>query len=240
MPKPLKEWTVLPHGQLIELDDGVLTVVGELHLPFGSFPRRMTVARLRDGRLVIYSAIALDEQEMSKLLDYGEPAFLIVPGDLHRLDAKVWKDRFPELFVVAPRGAREHVAEVVPVDADSIELDDPSVRFITVPGTNDSEAALLIKRLGGTTLVVNDLIWNVQDRPGFGGWVFHALGLSGGAPLIPFVARLRAIEDKAALRNQLEAWARLGDLQRVVVSHGSIIESEAAIALRQLAHQLAA
>lgn len=240
MPKPLKEWTVLPHGQLIQLDEGLLTVVGELPMPLGNFPRRMTVARLRDGRLVIYSAIALSEEEMTRLQQFGEPAFLIVPGDLHRLDAKIWKDRYPQLLVVAPHGARDRVAEVVPVDAEHVDFNDPNVRYITVPGTDGHEAALLVRRLGGSTLVINDLIWNVQDRPGFGGWVFHALGLSGGDPLIPFVAKLHSIKDKAALRDQLQEWAQLGDLQRIVVSHGRVIEGEAPIVLRQLADQLAA
>jgi hypothetical protein len=240
MPKPLKEWTVLPHGQLTQLDDGLLTVVGDLPMPLGNFPRRMTVARLRDGRLVIYSAIALGEEEMTRLQQFGEPAFLIVPGDLHRLDAKIWKDRYPELIVVAPHGARDRVAEVVPVDAEHVDFNDPSVLYITVPGTNGHEAALLVRRPSGATLVINDLIWNVQDRPGFGGWVFHALGLSGGDPLIPFVAKLHSIKDKAALRDQLQEWARLGDLQRIVVSHGRVIDSEVPIVLRQLADQLAA
>lgn len=238
MPKPLKEWTVLPHGQLTQIDEGVLTVVGELPLPLGDFPRRMTVVRLHDGRLVIYSAIALDEHEMTTLEHFGVPAFLIVPGDLHRVDAKIWKDRYPELFVVAPRGARERVSEVVPVDADTVEFNDPRVRYITVPGTDGCEAALLVKRTGGSTLIVNDLIWNVQDRPGFGGWVFHALGLSGDAPVVPFVAKMRTIKDKGALREQLQSWARLGDLQRIVVSHGDIIDRDAPITLRELAQSL--
>jgi len=57
MPKPFESWTVLPHGKLTEIDDGLLTVDGQLPMPVGDFPRRMTVARLRDGRLVVYSAI---------------------------------------------------------------------------------------------------------------------------------------------------------------------------------------
>src|SRR5690349_10469097 len=142
MPKPLQEWTVLPHGELVQLDEGLLTVVGELPMPLGQFPRRMTVARLRDGRLVIYSAIALDEPHMKQLEDFGTPSFLIVPGDLHRIDAKIWKDRYPELFVVAPAGARERVSEVVPVDADDVDFNDLRVRYITVPGTEGREAAL--------------------------------------------------------------------------------------------------
>jgi hypothetical protein len=240
MPRPLQEWTVLPHGELVQLDEGLLTVVGEMPMPLGTFPRRMTVARLKDGRLVIYSAIALDEPKMRQLETFGTPAFLIIPGDLHRMDAKIWKDRYPELLVIAPAGARERVNEVVPVDADDVDFNDLRVRYIIVPGTREREAALIVKTSSGTTLVVNDLIWNVQDRPGLGGWVFHALGLSGEDPRIPFVAKLHSIADKAALRDQLQAWSRLGGLNRILVSHGAMIGPEARVVLRDLAHSLAA
>jgi hypothetical protein len=240
MPRPFQKWTLLPHGKLVQLDDGLLTVVGELSMPLVDFPRRMTVARLRDGRLVIYSAIALDEPEMTQLEHFGIPSFLIVPGDLHRLDAKAWKDRYPGLFVVAPAGARRRVEEVVPVDADDVDFKDANVRYLTVPGTDGREAALIVKTHSGTTLVVNDLIWNVQDRPGFGGWVFHALGLSGENPVVPFVAKLHSIKNKETLSAQFQAWAALGGLNRIIVSHGEIVGPEAPLVLRELAHSLAA
>ncbi len=53
MPVVLKEWKVLPHGRLTTIEDNILTVVGEITMPALSFPRRMTVVRLGDGRLVI-------------------------------------------------------------------------------------------------------------------------------------------------------------------------------------------
>src|SRR5262245_12459689 len=104
MPKPFTEWTVLPHGKLVQLDDGVLSAFGTLHMRLGEYPMRMTVVRLQDRRLVIYSAIALDEGDMETLEAFGTPAYLIVPNELHRLDAKIWKDRYPQLLVVAPAG----------------------------------------------------------------------------------------------------------------------------------------
>src|SRR5437773_2325006 len=48
MTKPYRHWKVLPHGKLSEVDDGILTVVGPIRMPLGSFPRRMTVAGTRD------------------------------------------------------------------------------------------------------------------------------------------------------------------------------------------------
>lgn len=240
MAKPHETWTVLPHGKLTQIDDNLLTVVGELPMPIGEFPRRMTVARLNDGSLVVYSAIALDEDEMAALEVFGTPTYLVVPGDIHRLDAKIWKDRYPKLVVLAPEGAREKVQEVVPVDATSIDFGDPSVRFITVPGTENHEAALQIRTATGVTLVLNDLIWNVDNQPGFGGALFRLLGFTGPEPQIPNIIRLRGIKDKDALRSQLEDWAKLPDLNRIIVSHGTIVESAPGVVLRDLAYSLAA
>src|SRR6266404_9421847 len=92
MTKPLQKWKVLPHGKLKQIGDNILTVTGDIHMPLMDLPRRMTVVRLIDSRLVVYSAIALDEDEMAELEAYGHPAYLIVPSDKHRLDAKIWKD----------------------------------------------------------------------------------------------------------------------------------------------------
>jgi hypothetical protein len=50
-----------------------------------------------------------------------------------------------------------------------------------------------------------------------------------------------AIKNKPALREQLEDWARLYSLKRIIVSHGDIIiEANPTDVLRDLAKQLAA
>ena len=136
---PHKTWTVLPHGPLEAVDSNIMTVVGQIELPTGQFPRRMTVVRLADHRLVIFSAIALRESDMKRLEEFGTPAFLIVPNAIHRMDARIWKDRYPGLQVITPSGARGKVAEIVHVDAVDGEFGDPSVSLVSVPGTQDGE-----------------------------------------------------------------------------------------------------
>jgi hypothetical protein len=240
MPKPFSEWTVLPHGKLSRLDDSLLSVTGDLPMPVADFPRRMTVVRLHDGRLVVYSAIALHEAEMQALESFGEPAFLVVPNDIHRMDAKIWKERYPQARVVAPAGVRKQVEEFVAVDETRPDFGDPQVQFVTVPGTEEREAALVVRTWSGTTLIVNDLIWNLDDRPGFGGWLFRVLGFTGREPRIPRMVELREIKDKAALRGQLERWARIPGLNRIIVSHGKIVTRDAPGVLDRLAESLAA
>lgn len=240
MTKPFTEWTVLPHGKLTHLDDNILTVTGMLDMPpMGHVSRRMTVVRLSDERLVIYSAIALDESQMDVLLRFGKPAFLIVPNDLHRLDVRAWKDRFPSITVVAPAGARKKVQDVVPVDASTIDFGDSSVRFTTVMGTGDREAALLIETSGGTTIVLNDLIFDLANRQGLRGWLFKAIGMTGDEPHITAPVKMREVKDEGALRAQLEQWSRLPHLKQVVISHGDVIATEPARVLERIASHLA-
>ena len=131
MTQPFKQWTVLPHGKLSQIDDDILTVVGVIHMPLMDLPRRMTVVRLTDSRLVVFSAIALDEDEMAALEAYGHPAYLIVPSDKHRLDAKIWKDRYPAVLVVAPEGARAKVEETVPVNTVAPRFDEAARRRLS-------------------------------------------------------------------------------------------------------------
>lgn len=238
MPKYHDTWTVLPHGPLEEIDPGILTVAGEIPLALGNFPRRMTVVRLSGGRTAIFSAIALAEAEMARIEALGRPAVLIVPNPAHRLDAHAWTQRYPDMLVVTPPGAREAVEEVVPVDATSDILNDPDVRFIVVPGTDERESALTITRNGATTLVVNDIIGHVRHPHGLGAHVMARIlryGTSG--PSIPRTAR-QHIKQPLALADQLRAWSRLPDLRQIVVSHGDVITETPSAALDRLANYL--
>jgi len=207
-------------------------------MPLGNFPRRMTVVRLRDSRLVIWSAIALDEKEMATLESFGRPAFLIVPNDHHRLDAKAWKDRYPEVRVVAPQGSREKVEEVVPVDTTAPDFADPSVQFVTVAGTRDREAALVVRTANGTTLVLNDLVGNIREASGISGWLLGLAGFAGKSARIPRVVKLNLVKDAKALRAQLLQWAEISPLKRILVAHGEPIESNPQQTLRDLAGSL--
>lgn len=239
MTKPNENWNVLPHGKLTPIDDGMLTVEGRIKMPLLDLPRRMTVVRLHDSRLVVWSAIALDDAAMATFEAFGRPAFLVVPNDHHRLDAKAWKNRYPELKVIAPEGARERIADVVAVDTTSPDFGDPGVTFVTVPGTRAHEAALVVRRERGTTLVLNDLVGNIHAASGIDGWLLRLAGFAGDDAQIPRVVKMALVKDAADLRAQLSEWAELPGLRRIIVSHGDPIESEPRRTLRDLAASLA-
>jgi hypothetical protein len=238
MAVPNEQWKVLPHGKLTPIEDGLFAVVGRVHMPLMDLPRRMTLVRLRDGGLIVWSAVALDETEMATLEAAGRPAFLVVPNDHHRLDAKAWKERYPELQVVAPQGARDKVAEAVPVDSTEPDFGDPNVEFMTVPGTRGQEAALSVRTANGTTLVLNDLVANIRHTSGFGGWLLRVMGFAGEEAHVPAPVKLTMVKDTDALRAQLLRWAGNESLVRIVVSHGDVIDDNPRVVLRELAASL--
>ena len=238
MPRPLKEWKVLPHSPLHEIEEGLLTVTGDISMPLGKLSRRMTIVRLQDARLVIYSAIALGAADMAFIEWYGRPSFLVVPSDLHRLDARVWKERYAALIVCSPSGAREKVEEVVHVDTTAPDFGDPNVSFVTVPGVDGHEAALVVRTLRGTTLVLNDIVGNIHDAHGVGGWILRKAGFAGDKPQVPRVVKRKIVEDERALEAQLEEWAAIPSLARILVSHGAPIEDDPRGTLRALARSL--
>jgi hypothetical protein len=239
MPKFHTEWTVFPHGPVEKVDEGILTVEGEIRMPLGRFPRRMTIVALRDGRTVVFSPIALREEAMRQVERYGKLAFLIVPNGFHRLDSRIWKQRYPEMKVICPPGARPRVEQAVAVDATSDILADTAVSFLIVPGMGESEGALIVRREGRTTLILNDVISNIRHPQGIGANIMARLfGFGVKRPQMAREVKWLFVKDKASLAHQLREWEAMSDLVRIIPSHGDIIDRPAP-ALGRVAADLA-
>jgi len=239
MSKPNEQWKILPHGSLTKLADNLYTVTGQLRMPLGETTRRMTIVRLAGERLAIYSAIALSDTEMAKVEALGKPTYLIVPSDIHRLDVKAWKRRYPQLMVIAPKGGRNKVNDLVHVDATELDLGDPRVRLVAVAGTSDKEFAMIVETDTGKTLIVNDLIFNLPFIPGLAGIGLRVLGFRPGHPTMPKLVQMNLVKDRAVVAAQLQVWSQLAGLERVLVSHGEPIDDPRGTLL-QLAGRLAA
>jgi len=223
--KPHDTWQVLPHGDLARLAENLYTVEGKLRMPLGETSRRMTVVRLQGNRLVIYSAIALDDERMAKLESLGVPTFLIVPSAIHRIDARPWQRRYPYIEIIAPYGARDKVSKVVPIDATLADFGDPRVKLEPVLGTDQRELAMMVETETGKTLVVNDLIFNLPPYKGLLRLGLRALGFGPGHPTIPKLVKRRLVADEWEVKTQLRDWAGQDGLERILVAHGAPIEN---------------
>jgi hypothetical protein len=238
VPKFNQEWKVLPHGPVTAVGERIVTVQGDIPMPLGKFPRRMTVVGLSRNRSAIFSAVALNETAMKRIEEVGKPSFLIVPNGHHRLDARIWKKRYPKLKVMCPPRARKSVGEAVPVDSTDDILSDRDADFVVVGGTGESEAALLVRRENGTTLVVNDVIANVRHPRGLGAKIIARLfGFGVKGPQVPRVVKRAMIKSERQLAAQLREWAKIDALRSLIPSHGEIVDRPSAF-LEKLAADL--
>jgi len=231
-----EEWTVLPHGPLRQLTGNLWTVEGSL--PDMPIKRVCSIVRLRGGKLVLHNAIALEERAMAEIEHLGDPAFLLVPNGWHRLDAKVFKDRYPAARVLCPGGALERVGEVIHVDGTYDAFPgDVDVRVQHLEGVERAEGFLEVRSEGRVSLVFNDLVFNQPHLPGLFGFVYRLIGSSGG-PRVPLALRMRVVTEKKVLRSQLEELAGIPELERVVVMHGTSVEEAPGDFLRAVAATL--
>jgi hypothetical protein len=218
MAKAFDTWTVLPHSPLEKLTENVWRVEGTML--DGKTRRVMTLARMRDGRIVIHNGIALEEPLMKEIEAWGTPAVIVVPNGFHRQDAKIYKARYPAAKVYCPRGATKKVAQVVAVDGsyDDAPKDD-DVLLAHLDGCKEGEGFLQVRSKDGVTLVFNDALCNM---PPMGGLVGFFLAPTGRAS-VPRVMRWLAVKDKGAFGGKLTSLAAIPDLKRVIVSHGALI-----------------
>ena len=239
MAKFNSEWLVGPHGAAKQLDDDLLTVAGEIRIPLGNFPRRMTAIRLKSGKVAIWSPMSVSEPVLKRIQEMGEIAFLIVPGIGHRLDIIAWRRRFPDAKVLCSPGAKSAVEEAVTVDATTDVLGDPSVTLRALEGVGEKESVLIVKRSKRTSIVLNDVLANVHHPHGLGAHIMaRVLGFGVKRPRMPRIGKRMFVTDAKALARDFRGLADLPNLQRVVVSHGDVIDKDPAGVLRQVAQDL--
>jgi hypothetical protein len=226
-PEPLE-----PHEPLLERGPGLWTVDGEWR--GGALRRRMTVLRVGDG-LVLHAAIRLSEPELARLDALGPVVGIVVPNRFHDSDAPFYAERHPRALVLVPAALRESQGRRLRIEG-TIEADwpaswAPDLEALELGGTRSHETAFLHR--ASRTLVLTDLVFNLRATD-FRGRVERWLMSRNGIVDRFGPSRLflwAFMKDRAALRASLatiDAW----DFERVVMSHGHVVEQGGKAALR--------
>jgi|LNFM01.1.fsa_nt_gb hypothetical protein len=232
-PRP---WTVLPHSPIEKLSDRVWTVAGAQ--PQIPLERRMTLIKRDDGRVVVHSAIALDDDSMREIEAWGEPAEIIVPNGWHRLDAHAYSQRYPKARVYCPRVARERVEAQVRVHGTLDDLRrDETLSVIEVEGLSNGEVVFAARDERGCALVFTDLLFNHTHVGGAQGTMMRLLGSTGG-PRVTRVARLAMVSEGYLVAKSLVELANRRGLYAAIPGHGSVIATNAAQTLAVVATKL--
>ena len=231
---------VLPHSPIEELAPSLWQVTGSI----GLAPREMILYKLPDSTLLIHSAIALDEAGMRQLESLGTPKIMIVPNRIHRMDAGVYKQRYPKLLTIAPEAAKPYVEEVVPVDAIAEEfLPDYDIICHEPMGIRPQELVYELPLPTGKALIFTDILFNLTEsyleryvpRNRF---IFRWLGASGYFG-ITALGKHFFMSDRIPYRQWLEALAdNTPSLCVISVAHGEPITDNCVERLREAAARL--
>jgi hypothetical protein len=198
-----------------------------------AFGRRMTVLRLSSGEVFVHNAIRLEPPELEWLRGLGPVRGIVAPNKFHCSDAPWMAQQFPraEVFAPAPKLEEFRSAGLSPRDVATEfprELA-PELECVPMRGTRVAESAFV--HHPSRTLVLCDLAMNMEDVfTGLQG-AFMRWNKVGGRFAVTRLTRYLFTSDKSAL---LESYERLleHDFERVVVNHGSVLETGGRALLR--------
>jgi hypothetical protein len=196
-----------------------------LKLAVGDIGARMTVIRLADGGLFLHSPVRLDDGTKRALDDLGPVRAIVAPSKVHHLFAGEYARAYPAARLHGAPGLAEKRRELR-VDAVLGEGPAPEWRdridqrlFRGAPVLNE----VIFLHAPSRTLVLTDLAFNVPAERTAGArlfyWLTGAAGRFGPHRLVRTMVR-----DRRAARDSVEqvlAW----DFDRVIVSHGDVLES---------------
>jgi hypothetical protein len=225
--------TVHPHQPLRALAPGLFVAEGH----FGRSPmgRRMSVIA-GDTGLFVHAPMRLRDEEQARLDALGPVRWILPPNRMHVSEAPWYAERYPDAVLLAPSIERERyeglglrlggsVDEAWPAELKGL-LD-----CYPIHGLKIGETAL--HHVPSRTLIVNDLCFNFRTEA-TGGFLRLLMRINGVLDRLGPSRLLKWVflRDHAALARSLEPVLAL-EIDRVVVSHGSVLESGGGEALRR-------
>jgi hypothetical protein len=218
------------------LDKDLWVIDHPFKLPGGiELGARTTIVRLSDGGLWVHSPGPLSAETKAWLSENGPVRAIVAPNLLHHLFLAEAIAAFPDASVHGPDGLQQKLG--AKLEGTTVQTIDPAAH----PWTDDLDCLLVggcpamneLVFLHGKSrsLIVTDLAFNVRDSGSFVTRVFLRLNNAFGKFGPSRLARTVFFKDKAQVRIAVErilSW----DFDRVVLSHGDVLESDGPATLR--------
>jgi uncharacterized protein DUF4336 len=203
--------------------------IADQHFPNGpvDVATRMTVIRLRDGGLFLHSPVRLDPELRRALDSLGPVKAVVAPNRHHHLFAADYPAGYPDAVLYAAPGLAEKRSDL----KFAAELSDSppaawagSLEQLLFRGAPFLSEVVFFHPESRTVLFT-DLVFNVPagQATGMTRWFFRVVGAEGRFGPHRLV-RYLFIRDRAAARESVERILRW-DFERVVVTHGDVLES---------------
>lgn len=193
---------------------------------------RMTIVKLLSGNLWVHSPTALSSELKKEIEALGSVKFIVGPNNGHNIWLSEWQDAFPDaaLFVTPGIPKKVEIKNYQIIDEGHENIWEADFEHARMPGVPFFEESVFLHK-STKSLIVADLIQNHSDkRPaGFAGFmtrfVFEPIGFKGMCVAPPLKMDFMH-KDKAnfcLFIKKIKTW----DFDRIVVTHGDIIDADA-------------
>lgn len=196
-----------------------------------SFEARMTVVRLTSGDIMLHSPCDITSAVAQEISALGPVTHIVVPGNFHHLHARSAQVAFPHAKTWICPGTEKR-APGLKYDAvlsdESPEAWRGEIDQVVVQGSRIMREAAMYHR-ASRSLILVDLIENFTDAtPRIGGalkfWFKHVMRMWNNPRPAPEYRM--GWDSRAAAAQSLKrilAW----DFDRIIISHGDLIEHDA-------------
>jgi hypothetical protein len=214
------------------LDADLWVASRPLPLWVGDVGTRMTVIRLAGGDLLLHSPVSLDPALREALDRIGRVRWVVGPSKVHHLFLGDYVRAYPSAELCGASGLAEKRRDLqfqrVLDDRPVADWGDQVLHHPFAGAPTVNEVVFLHRR--SRTLLLTDLAFNVQPGERNQARIFHWLvGATGRFG--PHRILRAAIRDREAARSSLAtilAW----DFDRVIVTHGDVLDHDGKQAMR--------
>lgn len=194
---------------------------------------RMTIVKLSDDSLWLWSPTPHNPQLENRVADMGEVRHIVAPSNGHNLFVQAWQGAFPDAAVYVASGipkkrpGLESYTLLRDLDAPPWQTDLETLPMDGAPLFDEH----MFYHTRSKTLLVTDFFQNYTgvEHRGFGKIVnkllFEPIGFKGKCLAPPLKTKF-VVKDRQALRASLDRLWDL-DIERVVPAHGAIFEQDA-------------
>lgn len=211
--------------------DGIWTDSEPIRMLGTRLTSTMTIVRLADGNLLVYSPIRMNADRLAAIDTLGHVTHLYAPNLFHHLWLGDWSRMFPSARVHAPRGLakkrpdlridRVHGGPAEPAFAGVVDE-------VHVDGFRLEESVLFHRP--SRTLIVADLVHNVGRPQDLWSTVYtRSMGFYDRLALSR-VLRWTAFSDRAAARRSIDRLLAL-PFDHLIVGHGAAVRDRARSAM---------
>ena len=192
-----------------------------------SLPVRMVVTRGGEGRLTLYSPVAIDDGTIEALAGLGEVVRVVVPNRFHTLFAGRVLERYRDAELLVPEvnaGLAERFPDRTTIVTQAAAVDH-GLELYPVR-LRDGLVELCAYHDDSESLILADLLFNFQQAPSRLARVLYRLNGIWQRPGHSRLQRLLLLKNTDELR-RFYRWALAKPFSQIVMAHGQMISNDA-------------